>query len=152
MNIKSIIAPSASGKTTFCKSHSWCRDGDEIRFIAHVYRIMGERFGERWWLGDGASSRLQEKDRWMRGLRAKAASLGAWFATAELELSSSSSIFVIPSAETLVKYSVKRNNPLQPIYTFAQADENRAHYVRVAARFNSIVFPSFDDMDKAMAR
>lgn len=146
MKIRTIIAPSAAGKSHWCKANAWCLDGDRVKFIARVYSICGEKFGDRWWLGDDAAAKLREKDRMMAGLKLKVASLGQWVATAELELSDYGSIFVIPSAQTLVDQSVKRNNPLQPIYTLEQAEANRSYYVARAKRLRALTFTSFDEV------
>lgn len=146
MNTKTIIAPSAAGKSTFCKKNHWVTDGDKWSPIALMYKRLGDKYGPRWWTGDGAAERLAVKDRWFAGLRVKVASSGIWLATAELELASHSSVFVIPDPATLVEHSRRRNNEFQPIFSHEEAERHVIKYADRARKLRCLVFRSFDDL------
>jgi hypothetical protein len=147
--MKTIIAPSAAGKTHWVRTHKWCQDIDLDPLVSALYQRANKYWGNEWWIGPSAPQHIETKDIWFEELAGKLARKTGWYTTAELVLATPQSIFVIPDPDVLVRQAAQRRlagERNHPVYTFSQAAGNHRKYVAAAERLKALVFTSFDDM------
>jgi hypothetical protein len=150
--MKTIIAQSGAGKTTFCRKHKWCLDGDNLNEIQHVYTHLGRQHGEDWQTTLFKSIE-PEYIALMKAAERKLSGRNIWVAISCTLFANPSSIFVIPPPGV-----VSRQLSRPRAGHLAKHDSDRAKwanmdrktYIKAATQLKALVLPSFDALDKAV--
>jgi len=146
--MRTIIAQSGAGKTTWCKTHKWCLDGDNLPEVQYVYRTMRVEYGDDWLADDFGKAEpryvnlMQEAARKLSGRR-------IWVAISSTLFANNSSIFVIPGPGVVSRQLSKPRDGhdlKHDQHRAKYADADRKTYIAAAKRMHCLVFTSFDDL------
>jgi len=149
--MKTIIAQTGAGKTTYCRTHKWCIDGDNLSEVQHVYSTLSGKYGKDW-LTTGFQAIEPEYIRMMRDVERKLSGRNIWVAISTTIFATSTSIFVIPDPGVVREQLSKprpNHDPSHDQQRAQWADADRKVYISAARRLKALVFKSFNDLDTA---
>jgi len=147
--MRTIIAQSGAGKTTYCKMHRWLKDGDTLSEIQDVYDAMRSRYGEDWVTTNFDKAR-GSYTALMLAAKRKLDRKVDWMAISNTMFADTSSVFVIPLKGVVRRQLSKPRDGhsfQHDKHRASWADSDRSTYIQAARRLKCLVFLSFDDLD-----